>query len=169
MPGLVTGLDFVPLQRGRHYRHMAKRDVEVWERFIERQRRAWLGVAYDVALGGMPAAQARATAGQLAALDAGSLTDDEQAEALTAAIAEGYQYSTALKVDAVLMADDRLVLVEVRPWAHAGTLGNALCYTLVAQREQISELPMAPMIVCEGIQRDIRWVAEQLGVQVVEV
>jgi len=169
MPGLVTGLDFVPLVRGGYYRHMAKRDVEVWERFIERQRLAWLGVAYDVALGGVPAVP---MAAELAAARPGASALDEAAAAnaeAERALTEGWQYSTAIKVDAVLMGADRLMLVEVRPWAHAGTLGNALCYTLVAQRERISDLPLAPMIVCEGIQRDIRWVASQLGVQVVEV
>lgn len=169
MPGLVTGLTFVPLERGRHYRHMAKRDIEVWERFLARERLGFLGVAYDVALGGVPAQppELDPTPGRpVATFDPTDVTDPNE---LAQALAAGWQYSTALKVDAVLMAPERLYLVEVRPWAHAGTLGNALCYTLVAQREQISDLPLAPMIVCEGIQRDIRWVAEQLGVQVVEV
>jgi len=167
--GLVSGLHFIPLRRGEHYRHMAKRDVEVWERFIERQRLSWLGVAYDVALGGVPAPPI--TAPVLVGADGEAVSPEAAAANAEAerALAEGWQYSTAIKVDAVLMSESRLFLVEVRPWAHAGTLGNALCYTLVAQREQISNLPLAPMIVCEGIQRDIRWVATQLGVQVVEV
>jgi hypothetical protein len=38
---------------------------------------------------------------------------------------------------------------------------------LLAQREHLTDLPLIPMILCEGIQTDVQWVAAQLGIQVV--
>jgi hypothetical protein len=121
---------------------MAKRDAAVWQRFLTRKGGDFLAVTYDVALGGVAAAAA----------------DD--------ALAAGWQYSTALKVDAVLWEARGAWLVEVRPWVQAGALGNVLCYLLVAQRERFTTLPMRPMIVCEGIQPDVAWVAKELSIRV---
>jgi hypothetical protein len=121
---------------------MAKRDAAVWARFLARRGRDFLAVTYDVALGGV------------------------QATAADEALAQGWQYSTALKIDAVLWEARGAWIVEVRPWVQAGALGNVLCYLLVAQRERFTRLPMRPMLVCEGIQPDVRWVAGELGIRV---
>jgi hypothetical protein len=124
------------------FTHMAKRDAAVWVRFLERHAAEFLAVTYDVALGGVEPA------------------------GVEPALATGWQYSTALKIDAVLWAPNAAWLCEVRPWVQAGALGQVLCYVLVAQREGFTPLPVRPMLVCEGIQPDVRWVAGELGVRV---
>jgi hypothetical protein len=124
---------------------MAKRDAAVWQRFIDRHGGEFLAVTYDVALGGVATAEVEPD------------------------LARGWQYSTALKVDAVLWGPSAAWLVEVRPWVQAGALGNVLCYVLLAQRERLTELSMRPMLVCEGIQPDVAWVASELGIRVERV
>lgn len=144
MPAVLT---LEPVSRTGRYTHMAKRDAPVWERFLDQYGGRYETVAYDVALGGvhMPA------------------EDD------TRAVAEGFQYSTALKIDALLFAADHALAIEVRPWATVSALGSAIAYTLVAQRDQLTELPIQPAIVCEGMQPDVRWCCERVGVVVFTV
>lgn len=141
---LALPLTVEPVARTGHFKHMAKRDAAVWLRFLERYGAAFLGVAYDVALGGEAAPEGV----------------PEEADRRM------WQYSTALKIDAVLFAQDLVLIVEVRPWATSSALGAAVCYTLMAEREQLTDLPLQAGIVCEGIQRDVRWCAERLNVAV---
>lgn len=131
-----------PLDVAGPFLHMAPRDAQLWTRFLDRHAAEFLAVAYDVALGG------------------------ERPADVAPELAEGWQYSTALKVDAVLWEERGVWIVEVRPWATVSAIGATLCYTLVAQREQLTPLPLRPMIVCEGIQTDVRWVAGELGITV---
>jgi hypothetical protein len=141
----VLGLFPSPVNAAGPFRHMAPRDAAVWQRFLTRRGADFLAVAYDVALGGVVAAEAEP------------------------ALSRGWQYSTALKIDAVLWSERGLWIVEVRPWATVSAVGAALCYTLVAQRERLSPDPMRPMIVCEGIQPDVAWVARELAITVEQV
>jgi hypothetical protein len=134
-----------PLRSGR-YRHMAKRDAIVWERWLDRYAGAAVAIAYDVALGGQRP------------------TGDWDPETLDA-----WQYVTALKVDVAVMMVDRVEVLEVRPHATVSALGAALCYALVADRERLWRVPIQPGIVCESIHPDVRWVADRLGVVVYEV
>jgi len=136
-----------PILKNGDYRHMARRDAVVWERFIERYGGAYIGVAYDVALGGIS-------------------VDHDPADA---EYADAYRYSTALKIDAVLFTSSHALIVEVRPWATVSALGSVLAYTLVAQRDRLLAQPFQPAIVCEGIQLDVRWCCDQIGVVIFEV
>lgn len=136
-----------PLARRRDYRHMAKRDAEVWERFLDLEGARFTGVSYDVALGGVTLPEAAGTPAERA----------------------GWQYNTALRVDAILWRADGALIAEVRPSATVSAFGAALGYALVAQREGLTDLPITPGVICEMIQPDVRWLCQQLGVLVFEV
>jgi hypothetical protein len=129
------------------YPHMAKRDANVWEKYLKAHGAEYIGFSYDVALGGR----------QLA------LEGMREEESIA------WQYSTALKIDVVGWKANQAWIIEVRPDATVGTLGAALCYTLVAQREQLSELPLVPAICYESIQIDVEWCCQQTGVQLLKV
>jgi hypothetical protein len=129
------------------FTHMAKRDVATWLRFLTAHATEFFAFSYDVAVGGVRVG-----------------LPDASAEAIT-----GFQYSTALKIDAIGWKAEVAWVIEVRPEATVSALGAALAYTFVAQREQITDKRLIPAIVCEVIQTDVRWVCEQLGVQVIEV
>lgn len=146
MPPVYPLTLYTPEQQA-HYPHMAKRDVEVWYDFIGKHGADYLAFSYDVALGG--------TALDLPGEDAASLI--------------AWKYSTALKIDAVGWQGNQAWIIEVRPDATVSALGAALTYTLVAQREQLTELPMIPCVVCRNIQPDVAWACAQIGVQVIVV
>lgn len=146
MPSVYPITVYTPADMG-DFPHMAKRDAEVWLDWIRKHGADYVGFSYDVALGGVELPE---TAG------------DE-------AMRKGWQYSTALKIDAVGWQGNQVWVIEVRPDATTSALGAALTYTLVARRERLTDLPIVPAIVCRAIQPDVRWTCAMLGVQVFEV
>lgn len=135
---------FEPPARTGHYRHMARRDAALWERYLELYAMNWQGFAYDVALGGLT-------------------VDDPDA---TEEMRRGWQYSTAEKIDVVANRGDEHWIIEVRPNARCDTVGSVLGYFLLAQREPWTTLPLVPAILTANMSPDARWVAAQLGVEV---
>jgi len=127
--------------------HMAKRDSIAWAKFLDAHASEYGAFAYDVAMGGHR-------------LDAPGLDEADR---------RGWQYNTAVKIDAVGLQPDRVVLFEVRPEAQTSSVGAVLCYTLIARRDQVFELPIEPAIVCEYVQPDVAWVAGELGITLYRV
>jgi hypothetical protein len=132
--------------RGK-YPHFAKRDAPVWTRFLDLYGDRWAAFAYDVALGG-------ATLPDVGVKDAERL---------------GWQYATALKVDACGQAVDAVWMFEVRPEATVSALGSALAYALVAERDRVFPFPLVSAVVCESMQGDVHWCCDRLGVVVFTV
>jgi len=139
--------EVLPASFRGHYPHMARRDVEVWGRFLDLFSTNFLGFAYDVAVGGYR-------------LEGLELAEPELL---------GWQYNTALKVDAVGITTTQAWVIEVRPEATVSALGAALTYALVLDREGVFELPLLPVICCQQIQPDVEWASAKVGVRVVKV
>lgn len=137
----------VPSSHRGNYPHMSKRDVQVWNAFLDLQGTLFVWFAYDVAIGGV----------QIEAQDLGPV------EKL------GWQYNTALKIDACGLRDNEVWIIEVKPEATVSALGGAIAYTMVAEREKVFDNPLKPAIVCNYCQPDVRWAASELGVDVIEV
>lgn len=143
----VYPVQWLPAGFRGHYPHMARRDGAVWAKFLAAPPAAFLSYAYDVALGGY-----RIEGLQL----------DPQTQL-------GWQYNTALKIDALGLTAEECWVIEVRPEATVSALGAALTYALVADREALSDLPLRPAVVCEQMQPDVAWACQRLGVRVVRV
>ncbi len=143
MPAIYPPVLVPPTFRG-NYPHMAKLDAAVWTRFLDRDGGNFLGFYYDVALGGSKIEGLQLTAEEIL----------------------GWQYNTALKLDAVGLTDTQAWIIEVRPNATVSALGSALTYTLVAERDQAFPLPLVPVILCETCQPDVEWACKRLGVTV---
>ena len=135
-----------PVKSG-HYPHMAKHDAVIWERFLAQYTPRIAGVAYDVALGGM-------------VID--SALGDE-------ATRLGWQYETALKVDAMVLMERDCWIVEVRPRANVSSVGSALCYVEAAKRDGFTTRPLLPVIVTDSASPDIQFCCAQLGVLLIQV
>lgn len=143
----VYPVEFFPPALLGHYPHMARRDAVIWERYLKLEASSWLGFAYDVALGGV-------------------VVDDplgSEAEKL------GYQFSTAQRVDVVGDRGTEHWIIEVRSQARVGAIGAVMGYTLLAQREPWTHLPLIPVVITDNMSPDVRWVAEQFSVQVIVV
>lgn len=136
-----------PLVKSGDYPHMAKHDAQLWERFLDQFSPLFERVAYDVALGGVVFTD----------------TDDDPN------VRKAWQYSTAMKVDAVLIGDGRVWCVEVRPYARAGAIGNALCYAEMLEQDNPTGLPVVAAVVSDEVSPDVRYCADRLGVHLFEV
>lgn len=143
----VFPVEFQPAALTGHYPHMARRDVELWERYLRAYHQDWFGFAYDVALGGL------------------DVEDDEATEADRL----GWRYNTAEKIDVVANRGDEHWILEVKPNARLGAIGQVLGYILLAQREPWTQLPLVPAIITDNVSVDVRWCAKQLGVNVIIV
>jgi hypothetical protein len=140
----VYPIDWAPLTPSGYYRHLSKRDLVVWERWLAAHEGDWDMVAYDVALGGaMPAAPEVTEADKL-----------------------GFKYSTALKIDALVRRADHYAVIEVKPECTVAAVGSALCYVAMLQREEPGITDVGPMVVCEFASGDLRWLAQQFGVTI---
>lgn len=138
---------FLPADFRGHYPHMARRDAAIWAKFLDAPPLPFLSFAYDVALGGS----------RIDGLDL------SEAEVL------GWQYNTALKIDAVGLTDTETWVIEVRPEATVSALGAALTYAMVCDRDDVFTLPLRPAICCEQIQPDVDWACRKLGLTIFRV
>jgi len=143
----VYPVQWAPVVKSGAYPHMAKLDAAIWERFLDQFGTNFTAVAYDVALGGFLPAEGEGTLEQR----------------------KGWQYSTALKIDAVLQREGEVWIVEVKPGGGTAGVGAALCYTLMAERDGFSAFPVIPVLVTDRTNPDVLFCADALGVTVVAV
>ncbi len=143
----VYPASWMALVKNGYYPHMAKLDAALWERFLDQYGGNFSAVAYDLALGGFMPDE--------------TLGPEEQRL--------GYQYSTAMKVDAVLQRAEEVWIVEVKPSGATSAVGAALCYTLLAERDGFSPFPLVPAVVTDIMHPDAKYCAELLNVLIVEV
>jgi hypothetical protein len=136
-----------PFVKSGYYTHMAKLDAAIWERFMDQYGVNFQSVAYDVALGGF-----------LPDEDSGSLESRK-----------GWQYTTALKIDAVLLREGEVWIVEIKPGGGTAGIGAALCYTILAERDGFSPFPVVPVLVTDRSNPDVLLCADELGVTVIAV
>jgi len=135
-----------PALTGR-YPNMARHDGALWERYLKNAAALWRGVCYDIRLGGLETADKDATE------------------------TEKYMWrkNTAERIDVVADRGSEHWVIEIRPNAKLGALGSAIGYVLLAQREPWTTLPLVPAVLTDNCAPDFRWVADQLGVQVIIV
>lgn len=143
----VNPVVFEPPALTGRYPNMARHDAALWERYLKHSAQLWRGVSYDVRLGGQ------------------EVTGDGLSEA------ERYMWrqNTAERIDVVADRGTEHWVIEVRPNAKLGALGSAVGYVLLGQREPWTSLPLVPAVLTDNISPDVRWVADQLGVQIIIV
>jgi len=143
----VYPVEWAPVVKSGRYPHMAKLDGAIWERFLDQYGLNFQLAAYDVALGGF-------------------LPDEDSGDL---AMRKGWQYTTALKIDAVLQREGEIWVVEVKPGGGTAGVGAALCYTILAERDGFSPFPLVPVLVTDRTNPDVLFCADTLGVTVIAV
>lgn len=131
-----------PVITGR-YRNLQRRDVAVWERWLDKHGNEWSAVAYDVAIGG-------------AIPDDPDATEDQRL---------GWRYTTALKIDVLLRDGDDVTVVEVKPAASISAIGAAVAYPPALARDEPDLTIIGAGIICEHLPLDIEWLTGQLGIR----
>lgn len=140
----VYPIEWQPVAATGYYRHLQRRDVETWERFIGKHGTEWDAVAYDVAVGGL----------------------EPQLENLSDAERTGWRYTTALKIDVLLKRGPLLTVAEVKPSGSVSALGAALCYPRLLAREHPALELQGGAVICGSTTPDFEWLAQQLNIAV---
>jgi len=135
-----------PTFRGA-YPHLQRHDAKIWERFLDTYAESFTGFAYDVALGGV-------------------VVDEDQGDEPTR---KAWQYSTAMKVDVVGFRAEAAWIIEVKAGAHAGSVGQPLCYVELGEVDRFTDLELIPVLVTDRASPDLRFCAERLGVLLFEL
>jgi len=143
----VKPAKWVPFQHGHRYPHMARHDIRIWERFIDRYAGYFDEAAYDVAFGGSEPTDPQATA----------------QERLM------WKFNTAKRVDAVVRNPDEIWLCEVRPGSGLSALGAVVGYTYLAELEKWADRPLVMTVVTDHVDPDTRMICEAFDVQVIEL
>jgi hypothetical protein len=122
---------------------MMRRDVAVWERWLQKHAETVEAVAYDTACGGL-------------------IPDDPEStpEQLT-----GYRYTTAQKIDVLLREGAGIWVVEIKPIASLTAIGGAIGYPLVLARDEPALELAGGGIICELLPDDIAYLCEALKIR----
>ena len=126
------------------YPHFGRGDAEVWEKWLYTYQDDITEIYYDIALGGVT-------------------IDDPDADP---AMARAWKYDTAVKIDAVVVMAEENLIVEVKPYARMGAIGQAIGYTMLLDHEPLNDLPNTPCIVTFGTTAEVLKVAEALGIRI---
>lgn len=70
------------------------------------------------------------------------------------------------KIDVVGDAGDHFDVIEVKPRASLGALGQCLAYKWLYESEEIPDLPCTPTIITDILTPDMKRVADAHGVQI---
>jgi hypothetical protein len=150
-PGIVSlspfpGPIYPPTWRGR-YPHLMPIDVKIWDRFMDRYAGEFVGLQYDVTVG-----EGALPLPGMSAQDRFILWS-----------------LTVKRVDCLGIRRDSVTLFEVKPRLGMAAIGQMTSYAVLWQKQYGLPPAMRVATVCEQSERDLAFVCQRLGFQVVVV
>ena len=140
-------VDFFAYKKGYWYPHMKPRDVEIWERFIDKFPDAYEKCQYDFGVGDIPAFIANAS----------SIEGQKMAELYK------------LKIDVLAYKGDTIDLIEVKPRASAAVLGQVTSYVHLYERDEKPTLKVRPVILTDELLPNMELLSKVNGVEIIVV
>lgn len=124
------------------YPHMFARDVEVWERFLEKHAGGYEGFDYDTKVGeGRP-----------------------PKPYWNPEIKRMNEVLTKKRIDVVGYQKDQIHVIEVKPNASNEAIGQALTYANLFRKESKDLRPVVPVIVTDSEIPDMLSLTKEFGV-----
>jgi len=114
--------------------HMARRDLALWYRFLDRHGSEYQAIFYDVALG-----------------DGTDPGPDQLPE-----YRFGFIRLTRLRADAIAVRPAGWTLFEVRPAAGAGALGAIVTYRALWEADPPDKRPLEAILITDTIKPELR-------------
>ena len=136
-------LDFFKYEQGIWYPHMKPRDIEIWERFIEKYPEAYANCQYDFHVGDAP----------------------EWLKGETAKDTKNQHMLYQLKIDVLGYKDSHIDLIEVKPNAGPASIGQVLGYKMLYERDEKPLLPVFPVIVTNELKLNMDFLCNEQGVK----
>ena len=128
------------------YPHMAPADAIVWREWIRNHLDTIKAVYYDVHVGSLPHI-------------------DPDSEDVIFQIAGGISVK---RIDVVVNWGDQIWVVELKPFGNAAAMGQAILYATLFHEAFSDTTPISPVIICNEADRDVRAIAPNFGIQVIE-
>lgn len=144
MPGILKKY---PYKLQNKYPGMRLEDEVIWDEFIKRNPAAFFSCYYNVPVGDpMP-------------------HENEKKEAVQNG---GYDVSQ-WRIDVLAETADGLAVIELKPHAGPGALGQALAYKKLIEKEWQLTKPVVPIVITNGVSSIMLEAAAMLGVQVIVI
>jgi hypothetical protein len=131
-----------PYGRLGSYAHMKPRDIAIWERFIDEYPDAFEKCEYDVFVGDPPAFN--------------TLWDNDEDKNQDALY--------RLKIDVLGHSPGRMDIVEVKPEAGPGAIGQLEGYYKLFMRDMAAGATVGKVLVTDMERPNMRYLCEQAGV-----
>lgn len=127
-----------------NYPHMLNEDRDIWTKFLETNEYEIQRVWYDVHCGlGVPV--------------------KTEASMMEYKISQGV---TRKRIDVVCNVKNEIWIIEIKPHANMGALGQIITYERLFRAEYKNNLPIRPVILCWTVDPDILDSIEQIGVRI---
>lgn len=134
-----------PYKLNDKYPGMRPGDEVIWDEYIQKHPDAFKEVYYNVALGD-------------------PFPNEEEK---IPAIANGAYEVSQWRIDALAESEDAIAVIEIKPNAGAGALGQALAYVKLIQKEWDLQKPVYPVVLTDRISPVMEQAAKLLGVAVI--
>jgi hypothetical protein len=139
--------DIFKFEKRPSYPHMNVRDVEIWERFIDKYPGIYNSVQYDFHIGDAPPFNTL--------MDDG--TDKEQDKLYR------------LRIDVVGESDYYCDILEIKPSAGPSTIGQVESYKTLYERDEEQQKAVRAVIVTDKENPNMAFLCKQKGVQLIVV
>lgn len=132
----------VPYEKRSHYPHLKPQEIAIWERFIERNPDAYDEVEYDLALGLKPPFST------LVSPETGG--NDERLY--------------LRKIDVVGYKGDSVEVIEIKPNAGPGAIGQVLAYATLYKHFVNAAAKLSARVITDLARADMYILAAQMNV-----
>lgn len=139
------GLSMKPKVRNR-YPHFLAEDTAVWSKFLQTDGHRLSDCWYDLRVG-------------TGAVLPGGATELERK------ISDGVSRK---RIDVVCRVEDKLWVVEVKPFANMYAVGQVVSYVRMFIKEFLTKEDVIPVIVCDAFDRDLVDEFDEFGILVFE-
>lgn len=140
MPHIEQAMPYKILAK---YPHLRPADIEIWQKFIENNPGRFSWVFYDYRVG----------------------DPEDWPQDAPRYIALAWKDLTMWQVDVVAEDEKFLYIIEVKPFARAGAIGQALSYKILFDREEKPWKPTIAVVLTDTILKSTQYVAKKLGVE----
>lgn len=130
-------------EKGYWYPHMKPRDIEIWERFIDKYPEMYETCQYDFEIGDVPDFILNAT---------------EESDRKQASL---YKW----KIDVLAHTPDRIDIIEIKPNAGASTIGQVMGYHKLYLRDEKPSKKVGLVIVTDKENLNMDFLCKQEGVK----
>lgn len=138
-------IEWVKYEKRNKYAGMMPLDVEIWERFIEKNPSAFDAVAYNVAVG------------------EGTPLNTVVSEDTGGDINRLYQR----KIDVVGKAGSSIVIVEIGPHATTAKIGQVQGYAMLFKRDYDQKIPVDAVVLTDFLMPEMEFLAKAQNVGVI--